>query len=102
MPRHRDRATSRRKPTRTARPSAAARDLQELTDDVPVVERDRAVGELLALLVALAGDEDDVAASSLGEGRGDRFLPVDDRAVLAAPRCRAGLDLAHDRLGTFA
>ena len=45
---------------------------ERLARDLAVVERERPVGELLALLVSLAGDDDDVARRGAGHGTLDR------------------------------
>src|SRR5688572_18059787 len=49
---------------------------QDLARDLAVVEGDRAVAELLPLLMALARDHDDVALPSELERAGDRPRPV--------------------------
>jgi hypothetical protein len=60
---------------------------QLLGRDAAVVERDRAVGELLIGLVPLAGDHDDVARLGLPHGEADRGAAVglDDEASAALP-----------------
>ena len=71
---------------------------QRLARDLAVVERDRAVGELLALLVALAGDHDHVAFAGLADSAGDRLAPVRlDLGTVGALE-----DLGDDRLGLLA
>src|SRR3954468_9881271 len=57
------------------------------------------VGELLALLVALARDDDDVAGPGEGDRVGDRAPPVHLHAHVAA--LDAGHDLGDDRLGVL-
>ena len=99
----------------------AASRRRALARDLPVVEGDDPVGELLSLLVAFAGDDDDVPLPGPLERGCDRRLAVgldlriaghpgddlvDDRLRVLAPRVvgrddrrvgEAGGDVAHER-----
>ena len=78
-------------------PHALTAALQRLARDRDVVERLLAPArELLALLVALAGDHDDVARPREPDRAGDRGAAVDLALDVAAARARG--DLLDDRL----
>src|SRR5204862_7949750 len=49
---------------------------ERIAGDLAVVERDRAVGEFLSLLVPLAGDQDDVTVTGDSNRALDRGGPV--------------------------
>jgi hypothetical protein len=87
-------------PIAAAISSGAAQLAQLIAGNVAVIEGDlAAVLELLALLVALAGDDDGVTAAGLAERQRYRSPPVGldlDRTVLNPSH-----DLADDRLRVF-
>ena len=99
-------APAHRRRRRSARGAARSRaapgdeTLELLAGDVAVVEGDLpAVLELLALLVALAGDHDEVAGLRPAERQRDRGTPVGlDHGALAAVGRDALEDLLDDRL----
>src|SRR6185437_5060467 len=71
---------------------------QRFARDLAVVERERVVGELLALFVALAGDHDHVAFAGFADSAGDRLAPVRlDLGTVSALE-----DLGDDRFGLLA
>jgi hypothetical protein len=85
----------------SAEQSAGPREspLQALADDGDVVERDLApVLELLALLVAFAGDHHHVPRLRTRDGLADRLSAVDTPGDVWT---RPGEDLDDDRLGVF-
>src|SRR4051794_19039028 len=91
---------SSRAPAASATRSGDQARTQRLPRHRRVVERDLVpVRELLALLVALAGDDDDIAVGGQRDRLLDRRAPVDlDAHVVAVD---AGDDLGHDRLGVL-
>src|SRR2546425_1145838 len=80
-------------------PGVPTKPAQGLARHLPVVEGQRAVAELLALLVALAGDDDDVALARALDRAGDRGAPVELDLDVADD---AGQDLVDDRLRVLA
>ena len=78
------------------------RPAQLLASHLAVVEGDLAAAlELLALLVALAGDHDGVARAAPARGQRDRGAAVGLDLHPAARPSGAGEDLADDRLGVL-
>src|SRR3954471_6798415 len=89
-------ATSRA-PAASATCSGDQSRMQCLAGDLDVVERHlHAVGELLALLVALAGDQHDLARLRQADRVVDRLATIDDRRRAAGGALQ---DLGDDRLG---
>src|SRR5687768_4591039 len=80
-----------------------ARSGEHLRRNDSVVERDLSIGEFLSRLVALAGDNNDVALMCHTDPRFDRFSSIDQNLIRAVRRfCDNALDyLVHDRLGVL-
>src|SRR5699024_1252284 len=93
------RLVGRRPPRILGGGRGAERAAQRSAGDGDVVEGDDVpAGQLLAVLVALAGDHHHIARGGSGERVGDRGVAVDDRVELSArDLARPGEDLLDDR-----